>query len=74
VRGKEGGSREEKGKKKHKETTIHQNKMIKQEVWRDGSEVKSTDCSSRGPEFNAQQQHGDSQPSIIGSEALFWHV
>ena len=23
--------------------------------WRDGSNVKSTDCSSRGPEFNSQQ-------------------
>jgi hypothetical protein len=23
----------------------------------DGSEVKSTDCSSRGPEFNSQQLH-----------------
>jgi hypothetical protein len=23
--------------------------------WRDGSAVKSTDCSSRGPEFNSQQ-------------------
>jgi hypothetical protein len=22
--------------------------------WRDGSRVKSTDCSSRGPEFNSQ--------------------
>jgi hypothetical protein len=22
--------------------------------WRDGSAIKSTDCSSRGPEFNAQ--------------------
>jgi hypothetical protein len=40
---------------------------------RDGSEVKSTDCSSRGPEFNSQQPHGgDSQPSVMGSDALFW--
>ena len=30
---------------------------------RDGSVVKSTDCSSRGPEFNSQQPHGGSQPS-----------
>jgi hypothetical protein len=29
--------------------------------WRDGSAVKSTDCSSRGPEFNSQQPHGGSQ-------------
>jgi hypothetical protein len=28
--------------------------------WRDGSEVKSTDCSSRGPELNSQQPRGDS--------------
>jgi hypothetical protein len=34
--------------------------------WRDGSAVNSTDCSSRGPEFNSQQPHGDSQPSIMG--------
>jgi hypothetical protein len=29
--------------------------------WRDGSVVKSTSCSSRGPEFNSQQSHGGSQ-------------
>ena len=27
--------------------------------------VKSTDCSSRGPEFNSQQPHGGSQPSVM---------
>jgi hypothetical protein len=32
---------------------------------------KSTDCSSRGPEFNSQQLHGGSQPFIMGSDALF---
>jgi hypothetical protein len=32
--------------------------------WRDGSAVKSTDCSSRGPEFKSQQPHGGSQPSV----------
>jgi hypothetical protein len=42
--------------------------------WRDGSVVKSTDGSSRGPEFNSQQLHGGSQPSIMGSDALFWCV
>jgi len=42
--------------------------------WRDGSEVKSTDCSSRDPEFNSQQPHGVSQPSVMGSDALFWCV
>jgi hypothetical protein len=33
--------------------------------WRDGSAVKSTDCSSKGPEFKSQQPHGDSQSSIL---------
>ena len=42
--------------------------------WRDGSAVKSTDCSSRSPEFNSQQPHGGSQPSVMGSDALFWWV
>jgi hypothetical protein len=42
--------------------------------WRDGSAVKSTDCSSRGPEFNSRQPHGGSQPSVIGSNAFFWCV
>jgi len=39
--------------------------------WRDGSAVKSTDCSSRGPEFKSQQPHGGSQPSVMRSDALF---
>ena len=39
---------------------------------RDGSEVKSTDCSSRGPKFKSQQSHGGSQPSVMRSDALFW--
>jgi len=46
-------------------------KQNKKQVWRDGSAVKSTDCSSRGPEFNSQQPHGGSQPSVMGSDALF---
>jgi hypothetical protein len=33
--------------------------------------VKSTGCSSTGPEFNPQQPHGGSQPSVMGSDALF---
>jgi hypothetical protein len=36
--------------------------------------VKGTDCSSRSPEFKSQQPHGDSQPSVMGSDALFWHA
>jgi hypothetical protein len=43
-------------------------------VWRDGLVVKSTDCSSRGPEFKSQQPHGDSQPSVMRSNALFWCI
>ena len=47
--------------------------------WRDGSEVKNTDCSSRGPEFrgpefNSQQPHGGSQPSIMRTGTLFCPV
>jgi hypothetical protein len=42
--------------------------------WRDGSTVKNTDCSSRGPEFKSQQPHGGSQPSVMRSDALFWCV
>jgi hypothetical protein len=37
--------------------------------WRDGSAVKSADCSTTGPEFNSQQPHGGSQPSVMGSDA-----
>ena len=39
--------------------------------WRDGSAVKSIDCSARGPEFNFQQPRGGSQPSVMRSDALF---
>jgi hypothetical protein len=42
--------------------------------WRDGLAVKSTDCPSRGHEFKSQQPHGGSQPSVMGSDALFWCV
>jgi hypothetical protein len=34
--------------------------------------VKSTDCFSRGPEFDSQQPRGGPQPSVMGSDALFW--
>ena len=34
--------------------------------------VRSTGCSSRGPEFKSQQPHGGSQPSIRRSGAFFW--
>ncbi|EGW00793.1 hypothetical protein I79_013800 [Cricetulus griseus] len=32
----------------------------------DDSVVKSSGCSSRGPEFNSQDQ-------VMASDALFWH-
>ena len=32
--------------------------------WRDGLAVKSTSCSSRGPEFNSQHPHGSSKLSV----------
>ena len=41
--------------------------------WRDGSLVKSTSRSSRGHEFNSQQPHGGSQPSVMGVP-FFWCV
>jgi hypothetical protein len=36
--------------------------------------VKITVCCSKGPEFNSQQPHGGSQPSIMGSDAIFGHA
>jgi hypothetical protein len=32
--------------------------------------IKSTDCSSEGPEFKSQQPHGGSQPSIMRSSGV----
>jgi hypothetical protein len=42
--------------------------------WRGGSVGKSTDCSSKGPEFKSQQPHGGSQPPVIRSDDLFWCI
>jgi hypothetical protein len=42
--------------------------------WREDSMVESTDCSSRGPKFNSQHPYGGAQPSVMGSDALFWCV
>jgi hypothetical protein len=52
------------------------NKQVRSmlEGWRDGSVVKGTDGSSKSPEFNSQQPHGGSQPSVMGSDAVFWRV
>jgi hypothetical protein len=48
-------------------------KKIHLRGWRNGWRmVKSTDCSSRGPEFKSQQPQGGSQPSVIRSNAAFW--
>jgi hypothetical protein len=51
-----------------------QRKAEGKQGWRGGSAVKSTDCSARGLEFESQQPHGGSQPSVMGSDALFWCV
>jgi hypothetical protein len=45
-------------------------KQTKKDDTRNGSEVKSTDCSSEGPEFKSQQPHGGSQPFVMRSDAL----
>ena len=39
--------------------------------WRDGSGVKSTDCSYEDPEFKSQQPHGGLQPSVMTSDTLY---
>lgn len=40
-------------------------------AWQDGSEVKSTDYSYRGPRINLQHPHGCSQLSVTrGSDTL----
>jgi hypothetical protein len=49
-------------------------KRKESKVWQNGSVVKSTDCSSEGPEFKFQQPHGGSQPPIIRSDAFFWFI
>jgi hypothetical protein len=54
----------------HTQTHTHINHIS--QSWRDSSVVKSTDCSSRSPEFNFQQPHGGLLPSVMGSDALFW--
>jgi hypothetical protein len=48
--------------------------VLSLKIQEDGSAVKNTDYSSRGPEFNSQQPHGGSQPSVMGSNPLFWCV
>jgi hypothetical protein len=51
--------------------------FLKSEKWGAGEIaqwLKSSGCSSRGSEFNSQQLHGGSQPSVMGSDAFFWCV
>lgn len=36
--------------------------------------MKITGCSSGGPQFNSQHPYCGSQLSIMGSDALYWHV
>lgn len=38
--------------------------------WREGSLIKSSICTSRGPRFNSQHSHGSSQFLILVSEDL----
>jgi hypothetical protein len=61
-------------KNKNKQTKKPNQKKWKPWGWRDGSAVKSTDCSSEGHEFKSQQPHDGSQPSVMRSDALFWDV
>jgi hypothetical protein len=50
---------------------LSQNSFCKNWGCRAGEMVKSIGCSSRGPEFNSQQPHGGSQPSVMESDAAF---
>jgi hypothetical protein len=66
VRERKEGRKEKKERKKERKRKEKREKKRKEKRkerkrgWRDGSAVKSTDCSSRGPEFNSQQTHGGS--------------
>ena len=46
-------------------TPVSNKRKRKIQSWRDGSAVKSTDCSFRGPEFNSQPSNSASQPSLL---------
>jgi hypothetical protein len=35
--------------------------------------VKGTGSPPRGPEFNIQEPHGGSQPSVMSADILFWY-
>jgi hypothetical protein len=42
--------------------------------WQDGLAGKSTNYSSKGPEFKSQKPYDVSQPPVMRSDALFWCV
>jgi hypothetical protein len=42
--------------------------------WRDGSVVKSTSCSPRGPKFSFQKPHGSLQPLIFFLKSFYLFV
>jgi hypothetical protein len=65
-----GGGREgerEREREREREGERERKKKEGKRGWRDGSVVKSTNCSSEGPEFQSQQPHGGSQPSVMRS-------
>ena len=47
---------------------------IKQEAGKMTRRLRAMAALPRGLDFNSQQPHGGSQPSIIGSDALFCYV
>jgi hypothetical protein len=52
-------------KKRKEQASIFKTMSEKALGWRDSSVGKSTDCSSKGPEFKSQQLHGGLQPSVM---------
>ena len=53
----------------HKTHTKISHIKVEKWGWRDGSVGKSTGSSSKDPEFNSQEPHGGSQPSVMRSDA-----
>jgi hypothetical protein len=54
-----------------KEEQVLVNSLFLKELLRSGLVVKYSGCPSRGPEFNSQQPHGISEPSMMRSGVLF---
>jgi hypothetical protein len=63
--------KEKKRKEKKRKKERKEERKEERKTWRGGSVVKSTNCSSRSPEFNSQHPGGGSQPCVMGSDALF---